>query len=190
MSRREAVEKYERAKNKGEVDRDIIPLLDKINSSEHYYTTSSCSGRIILIELPEIGDKKNSRIIGKWHGEIKFVDLFKLLNEYKKGYLFLLVQSSIIHIVCDNVDNALKIIEVARDSSFKYSSIKSVKNEGILVEILGSENLNIPLGENSKIIVNEEELRFFVKISNMIIRKIKNKLKNFELNINSLLSYS
>jgi len=34
---------------KGSVDKKIIPLIDKINSKDEYYTTSSCSGRIMLM---------------------------------------------------------------------------------------------------------------------------------------------
>ena len=44
--------------------------MNIINKSDDYYTSSSCSGRIVLIELPEIGDKKEAKFLGKWHREI------------------------------------------------------------------------------------------------------------------------
>jgi len=50
---------------KGEVDLRIIDTLNILNSKENYYTTSSCAGRIILIEIEEIGDKKESNFIFK-----------------------------------------------------------------------------------------------------------------------------
>ena len=34
-------------------DKKIIKLCDKINLSENYYTTSSCSGRIVLMQDQE-----------------------------------------------------------------------------------------------------------------------------------------
>ncbi|MBW2966012.1 hypothetical protein KY342_02835, partial [Candidatus Woesearchaeota archaeon] len=34
---------------KGGIDKEIIPLVNKINNSRNYYTTSSCSGRIVLL---------------------------------------------------------------------------------------------------------------------------------------------
>lgn len=33
---------------KGSVDQPIVELVDYINSLDNYYTTSSCSGRILL----------------------------------------------------------------------------------------------------------------------------------------------
>ena len=188
MDRKEAIKKYEVAKKKGEVDEDIVSLLDKINSSPHYYTTSSCSGRIILIQLPEMGDKLNSKIIGKWHRTVNFEEVMEKLERYDRDYLFLLVQSSIIHVVCEDWGYASKLLNLARDCGFKYSTIKTVKNGKMLVEILGSENLHIPLGENGQIKIGKEELKFFVEISNHTLERIKGKLRLFENKISSLLS--
>ncbi len=35
--------------SKGDWDKKIVNLCEKINSLENFYTTSSCSGRIVLI---------------------------------------------------------------------------------------------------------------------------------------------
>ena len=35
---------------KGSIDEPILPVLDLINDMEDYYTTSSCSGRIMIFE--------------------------------------------------------------------------------------------------------------------------------------------
>ncbi len=43
---------------KGGIDKEIRPLVDLINSFGEYYTTSSCSGRILLIEIAN-PNKKN-----------------------------------------------------------------------------------------------------------------------------------
>ncbi len=44
-----AMEGLRKALKEGKVDEDIIPLLEKINSLENYFTTSSCSGRISVM---------------------------------------------------------------------------------------------------------------------------------------------
>jgi len=38
---------------KGSIDGEIKKLVDKINSLENYYTTSSCSGRILIAKIPD-----------------------------------------------------------------------------------------------------------------------------------------
>ncbi|RLF92142.1 hypothetical protein DRN82_00495, partial [Thermococci archaeon] len=54
-AKKEALMSLEIALRRGEVDEDIIPLLEKINSMENYFTTSSCSGRISVMEMPHFG---------------------------------------------------------------------------------------------------------------------------------------
>jgi len=39
-------------------DEEIVPIISEINIFEGFFTTSSCSGRIVLISIPEIGAKR------------------------------------------------------------------------------------------------------------------------------------
>ena len=45
----------------GGADEEVKGILEKINRRDGFFTTSSCSGRIVLIWLPEIGAKKEAR---------------------------------------------------------------------------------------------------------------------------------
>ncbi len=179
MERKEAIEKYERAKRDNNVDEDIIPLLEKINASENCYTTSSCSGRIVLLNLPEIGDKKEAKFLGKWHSEINVKELKRSMENYTHGYLFFLMQSPIIHVVCSGVQDALAFQKLCIECGFKYTTIKTISHN-VLLEVLSTENINIPFGENGEIYVYEEQIRFFVKMANKLLRRSKRKLKCLE----------
>ena len=57
-AKKSALNKLDQAMIEKKVDSSIIPLLDIINKSDDYYTSSSCAGRIVLIEMPVLGDKK------------------------------------------------------------------------------------------------------------------------------------
>ena len=46
--KRRVLEEKEDASRKGSIDAPISELVEYINKQEDYYTTSSCSGRIIL----------------------------------------------------------------------------------------------------------------------------------------------
>lgn len=37
---------------KGSVDKEILPLLNQLNALENFYTSSSCSGRVLLLGIP------------------------------------------------------------------------------------------------------------------------------------------
>jgi len=188
QKRKEALEKYEKAKKSGEVDKDIISLLDKLNSTPIFYTTSSCSGRIVLITLPEIGDKRNAFFLGKWHHAVDSGKVWEALKKYKEDYLFMLMQSPVIHIVCKDMESANALIKISLECGFKYTSIKNIKEEGILVEILSTENLHIPLGKNGKLLV--KEIDFFVEMANKMLLRSKQKLKCLEEKISYLLLFS
>ncbi len=187
MARKEALEKYERAKSRGLVDRDIIPLLDKINSLKDFYTTSSCSGRIVLLSIPKIGDKKDAKFLGKWHREVRYDEIKNAIGKYRDGYLFLLMQSPIIHLVAKDLQNAKYILNAALQCGFKYSSIKGIEQDTILLEILSTENMSVPVGEGGEIKVEEKELEFFLQIANQLLKRAKGKLGCFEKKINYLL---
>ena len=50
LQRKKAILKKLDKSSKGDWDEKIISLCDKINSNDNYYTTSSCSGRIIIMK--------------------------------------------------------------------------------------------------------------------------------------------
>ena len=52
-----ALNKLNSAMNENKVDKRIKKIINLINSNEYFYTSSSCAGRIVIIELPELGDK-------------------------------------------------------------------------------------------------------------------------------------
>ncbi len=60
-------------------DKKIVPLCKKINSLKNYYTTSSCSGRIVIIK--DKNKKQENLFLKVYHDLIKFG---KLKNELEK----------------------------------------------------------------------------------------------------------
>ncbi len=59
-AKREALQSLFTAMRDGKVDEDIIDILLLINSIKGIYTTSSCSGRIGIIEEPALGGQSHS----------------------------------------------------------------------------------------------------------------------------------
>jgi tRNA wybutosine-synthesizing protein 3 len=170
------------------VDLQILPIIELINSHPDYYTTSSCSGRIQIIELPQIGDKKKSIALGKWHEPVTHNQVQSVLNKWNgTGVVYLLAQSPIIHVVCKSLGSASELRNIADSAGFKYSSIRSLKEqkaisnddefEKITVEILSTERVDVPVAAENKIFPDDEYLEFIINNANNCLVRAQRKLK-------------
>jgi len=186
-NKKNALQKLKIARSENKVDIDILPVIDILNSSNEYYTTSSCFGRIVLLELPVIGDKKNAKFIGKWHRTINSDEVISSLEKTDKGQLWLLAQSSIIHIGAKTNESADKLLKIAYSCGFKHSGFKSLENRYI-IEICSTERLDAPVGKDGKLFCDKEHLDLLVNISNKIMEKSNAKLKRFEQELRKSLS--
>ena len=82
LQRKESVLSKLDKSSKGKWDSKVKNLCNKINSLDNFYTTSSCSGRIILM----IDQKKkgSSLFLKIWHDKISFKELEDALKSLKK----------------------------------------------------------------------------------------------------------
>ena len=171
--------KLKTAKKENKVDPGIQSILDLINKSENYYTSSSCFGRTVLLEIPSIGNKKEAKFLGKWHRTIDVDEVISSVKNAESGQLWLLSQSPIIHITAKTNNAANKILKTAIACGFKNSGLKSIGKK-IVVEILSTERLDSPVGKDGVLFCNRAHLELLINISNEIIKKSNLKLKKFE----------
>jgi len=181
--RKEKIKSYERAKKEGKVDEDIVSLLEKINEKENYVTLSSCSGRILVIDLNSFGDKKSSEFLGKWHNFAKFEDVIESVNRCKRqGWL--IQDPPIVHVACRDLISAKNLMVVANNSGFRRSGIISLQN--YVVEIASLERLELPVVIDGKRIIEDSYLRIALEIANEKLKSGKRKIKRLEELISSL----
>lgn len=185
-AKREALISLFTAMREQKVDRDIIELLMMINSTGGIYTTSSCSGRIGIIEEPDLGAKPLSRWLIKEHRPITFEEAKQSLRFAKKGLLFLKSQPPILHIVAENFEIAKRIHEIGLLSGFKYTTFKAVNGGRFLVEINGTEYLTTPLGKDGNVLVDDKYLKFAVDVGNTMLIRAKSRLPRLKENFEKL----
>ena len=181
-SKERALESLRKAKIDDKVDRKILSILDLINKSVEFYSSSSCAGRIVLLEIPKIGDKRNAKFVGKWHRTINSMDLISALEEAKIGLLWILAQPPILHIYAKTRTAADKLVKIANSSGFKNSAFKSA-GKHIVVEICSTERLDAPIGKDGILFCNKDYLNLFVKIANEVIIKSDLKLSRFKMEL-------
>jgi tRNA wybutosine-synthesizing protein 3 len=164
----------ELAIREGLVDEEIIPTLNKINELNDYYTTSSCIGRVGIMEIPKDKNPKlHSRWLGKWHHYATYDEMFDALKERKNGYIVFVMNSPILHIACKDIESAKKMLELALHSGLKASSIKSVSDRRVIVEILTTYKVDAPIGEDEKLFVDDNYLKFLLDYSNTKLKKAR-----------------
>lgn len=178
-NKKNALSKLKKAQKENKVDPGILSILNVINNSEDYYTSSSCYGRTVLLEIPNIGNKKAAKFLGKWHRTIDTNEVISSLKNAESGQLWLLSQSPIIHITSKTNNAADKILKTAIACGFKNSGLKSIEKR-IVVEILSTERLDAPVGEDGTLFCNRDHLKLLIKISNEIMKKSNIKLKKLE----------
>lgn len=185
--KKSALTKLQKAFKEKKVDEGVLPILNIINESDDYYTSSSCYGRIVLLEIPNIGDKKAAKFLGKWHRTIDVNELIDASKKAKYGQIWLLSQSPIIHISTKTNEAADRLLKTAIACGFKNSGIKSLGRK-IVVEVCSTERFDAPVGKDGVLFCNKEHLELLTDISNEILKKSTQKLKKFEKNLGKVLS--
>lgn len=160
-------------------DEEVEGIIEKLNSLDEFFTTSSCSGRISLICLPEIGAKREATFIGKWHRSVRKEEVLEAIKASEKGEMWLLSQPPILHVACRGLEKAKGLLRIAIESGFKYSSIKAISrdNEKVVVEIMSTERMDVPLGKDGMMFCSETHLDFILSKANFMLERGKEKLK-------------
>lgn len=165
--------------NKSSWDEKIARLCSKINSMDGYYTTSSCSGRAVL--MIEQDKKERDLFISVYHNKISLKRLKEDLNsalKIRKKIKFKL-EPCILHVACRNLEDAQKLYDRAKLSGWKKSGIIGMKN-GFVAELNGTDRLEFPIIQNKKSLVNDNFLKIVVDESNEKLEKSWMKIKRLE----------
>lgn len=165
--------------SKNSWDNRIAKLCEKINLFGNYYTTSSCSGRVVLI-IDQ--DKKGKDLfVSVYHDLFNFdvlkKDLNQALNEKKK--IKFKLEPCILHIVCKTLEDAKGLLNKAKLSGWKKSGIISF-GKNIVLELNSTEKLEFPIIDNQKILVDDDFLKIVVDEANRKLEKNWGKIKKLE----------
>jgi tRNA wybutosine-synthesizing protein 3 len=173
-----ALKSLEEACAEQKVDGGVLQILELINGIEGFYTSSSCAGRIVLLEIPQIGDKRGATFLGVWHRTIEPEELMDASTKATNGLLWLLAQAPILHIGAQTLELADTMVKTATSCGFKNSAVKSTGKK-VMMEICSTERLDAPIGRDGCLFCEEEYLCLLVEISNEVIERSGKKLGRF-----------
>lgn len=161
LEKKNALEKKDKSR-KNRVDKEIKDVLDKINSFDNYFTTSSCSGRIVLISIPENGKKNQAEWLFVSHQPVKVEDI-KIVIKTSNPVWFK-QESAILHVCCSNLEKADKLLRMIKECGFKRAGIIALAPK-IICEIIGSESISTIISKE-KMLVSDEYLAVLVEEAN------------------------
>ncbi len=153
-----------KAKQNGQVDEEVIPYLDLINSVPDLATSSSCYGRIVLMDIPT-GIKKDSTFLSKWHRKISFEEFWKALESAKGKMIWLKVEPLILHVSTRDISSAKELLKVKSASGIRRGGVFAISNDRWQVELEGTQRMET-LVKTNEILITKDYGRLLVDISN------------------------
>ncbi|MFH1211594.1 MAG: tRNA wybutosine-synthesizing 3 family protein [Candidatus Woesearchaeota archaeon] len=162
--KKDILEKTDKSK-KGAVDERIKELCVLINQSNDYFTSSSCSGRVMLLKTSRNNKKNEAEWVFVAHEHAVPEDVKSALDSYACNDVLMFKQeSAILHIGARTIEHAQKMIDIAKESGFKRSGIFSTRKK-IFVELICAEGLSAPVFDGKKL-VDDSYLEYLVSMAN------------------------
>jgi tRNA wybutosine-synthesizing protein 3 len=169
---------------KGSIDAPIKHLVDLINSLEDYYTSSSCSGRITLMEIDEERKKLESNWLFVKHDFASFEEIKDILKEISEKQVWFMQESMILHICCRNFEKAVEMIKKCHQAGLKRAGIITYGKK-IMVEAFAPEKIETIIADKGKLFIDPPYLNILVKEAN---KKYEKNLQRIERLYNMLKS--
>lgn len=170
----------------GDIDAAIKPLCDLINSSENYFTTSSCAGRVVVMCESGTHKKNEAQWLCVSHEPVTVDTVLSSLDSLCNEVWFR-QEGMILHVACRTCTDAFTLISAAREAGLKRSGVISAKNT-FIVEVLDTEKLELPIVVRGELVVSEEYLRVIVDIANKKLERTRKKMKRLQKRLEKLFS--
>lgn len=127
----------------GYLDPGAERYLELLNRPHLVVTTSSCIGRVTVIEGEWHWLREDARIVFKTHEPVSAGELERVARRFE-GRLWAKLTGPILHLRTPSLRSAAKLLSHARSSGFKHSGIISLSSRGHTVELMSAVQLAPP----------------------------------------------
>lgn len=169
----------EKAGSEGKLDSAMASLCSHIAKTRDYFTSSGCSGRILLLGLVD-RTKKNSYFHRKWHEEVRPDEVMKALKEETRGEVWLKMEPFIIHIGTNSLENARKLLALKDRSGIKRGGIIAARPGKFIVELIGTDELSVLVKKEGRVLAPGKFIREIVLEANRKMERNSERVKRFE----------
>ncbi|XP_067892674.1 tRNA wybutosine-synthesizing protein 3 homolog isoform X1 [Heterodontus francisci] len=174
---------------KGRVDTAISGLVECVNRSERYCSTSSCSGRVLLLggsDHTEV-QKQNCSWLFVTHQKCQKEDVIAGLQKAQDNAVFKF-EPFVLHVQCRKMEDAQLLHSVAINSGFRNSGITVGKKGKIMMAVRSTHCLEVPLCHRGTVLVSEEYIDYLVQVANQKMEENQKRIERFYTGLRSALS--
>ncbi|XP_067845890.1 tRNA wybutosine-synthesizing protein 3 homolog [Heptranchias perlo] len=174
---------------KGRVDEEIAELVNYVNGSERYCSTSSCSGRILLLggsDQTEV-QKQNCSWLFVTHQKCQKEDVVAGLQKVRDNAV-LKFEPFVLHVQCRKMEDAQLLHSVAINSGFRNSGITVGRKGKIMMAVRSTHCLEVPLCHRGKLLVSEEYIDYLVHVANQKMEENQRRIERFYTGLRSSIS--
>ena len=168
----------------GYLDPGAEAFLRRLNSREKLWTTSSCIGRIAVVEGRFHWERGDARIVFKTHDPLSLEELLRVLSRPFPD-LWLKASGPIIHFQAPSLDCALSLLEAARRAGFKHSGVIS-GGEVYTVEVVAPTRIDAPLRIAWRNLHTIDGLSLLVEKANEALMEGRRRLERLAVAVESL----
>lgn len=158
-------------------DKPLGPYLDMINSTNGCVTSSSCYGRILLLNKPSESKEKAS-FVDKWHRKVDEKEVLEALKQ-EKGFIWFKVDPLILHISCKDVETAKKVLKSKNKAGIKRGGVFHMAPERVQIEVEGTQKMESPV-KKKDMLVGKDYIELLVNEANKKFERNEEQWNRFE----------
>ncbi|KAL8561218.1 hypothetical protein ACOMHN_024475 [Nucella lapillus] len=174
---------------KGSIDVPILDLVNVINVQADCFTTSSCSGRVIVVDnTDEHGEiqKQGCHWLYVTHEEA-CLDSVKACLQKVKGAATFKFEPLVMHIQVRTLETAQRLHATAVASGFRNSGISIGGKGKIVVAVRSTHCMEVPLSCDGQLLVSDKYLDHLVQCANKKMQENINRISRLFSNFKSMI---
>lgn len=143
--RKKRIQVLNKAIKERKIDEKIVKLIEKINENPDLVITSSCFGRVVLLEFDIMKTKKTSVFYRKWHRRVNSEEVELAVSQYGgKMPLWFRVEPFMLDVSAKDMKSAVDFMMKIRKAGIRTAGIHEVKKDRVTMEIRGTSEMSVP----------------------------------------------
>ncbi|RLV88631.1 hypothetical protein DV515_00015451 [Chloebia gouldiae] len=161
------------------LDARAAELVRLLNARERFCSASSCDGRVVVMDTNGTGiQKKNCTWLLVTHDPCVKGDVMAALKKATGDVVFKF-EPFVLHVLCQELQDAQLLHSVAIDSGFRNSGITVGRGGKITMAVRSTHCLEVPLSHKGRLMVSEEYIEFLVHVANQKMEENIRRIDRF-----------